>query len=167
MSSEDKIGTIDITDTGGGYSSDYYISDSDTISIGSIGAVGANAGVVTINPSMWTTTTTGTGGNTTWGIGNGGAGSVISTTNTGAGIGWVNPAANISLGDKFSIENPNDGSAPFIRYKDKKLPIDQLFSMVGAFKVMLIAVAKDEEFCNKHPEIRDLAYSYMLEELSK
>ena len=157
MDPKDKTSTITITDPSGGYSSDYYLDDS--ISIGAIGANNGGTGYVTIN-------TANNISNSVWSIGGGaGAGSVL--TSNGAGVGWVNPAANITLGDEFSIENPNNGGVPFIKYKDKKLPIDQLFSMVGAFKTMLTAVAKDDEFCERHPEIRDLAYAYMLEELSK
>lgn len=179
MNPEDEMKTISIDASSGGwdYPRDYLTSDGDTIDLSNIsdmdtisisgsnsmsGAYG-NAGHVTIN-------TTGTGGGaggvfTVSGIG-GGAGTVWTTNGTG-GFGWQSPPANIQVGQEFSIVNPSDGSAPFIQYKDKKLYIDQLFSMVGAFKTMLSAVAKDEEFCKKHPEIRDLAYAYMLEELGK
>jgi hypothetical protein len=47
------------------------------------------------------------------------------------------------------------------------MEIGQLFGMFNAFKVLLKSVAEDPDFCNKHPEIRDMAYGYLIEELKR
>jgi hypothetical protein len=47
------------------------------------------------------------------------------------------------------------------------MEIGQLFGMFNAFKTLLKSVADDPEFCAKHPEIRDMAYGYLVEELKR
>lgn len=73
---------------------------------------------------------------------------------------------SIQLGEDFSISAPEDGPAVF-RYKDQKMEIGQLFSMFNAFKTLLKNVADDKDFCERHPEIKDIAYGYLVEELKK
>jgi hypothetical protein len=113
------------------------------------------------------------------------AGYVYSTNGTGGygaippsiGIGTTgpytfNPAINetsIKIGDNFSIIGPRPGqSGPTkFKYKEQEIELGQLFGMFNAFKTLLKSVADDPEFCAKHPEIRDMAYGYLVEELKR
>ena len=83
-----------------------------------------------------------------------------------------NPAINetsIKIGDNFSIIGPGPGqSGPTkFKYKEQEIELGQLFGMFNAFKTLLKSVAEDPEFCAKHPEIRDMAYGYLVEELKR
>jgi hypothetical protein len=113
------------------------------------------------------------------------AGYVYTTNGTGGygavppsiGIGTTgpytfNPAPNetsIKIGDDFSIIGPGtEQSGPTkFKYKDQEIELGQLFGMFNAFKTLLKSVADDPEFCAKHPEIRDMAYGYLVEELKR
>lgn len=108
------------------------------------------------------------------GAGNGGfgaSGSVYTTNNTGS-YTFANPTwqipneSSIKLGEEFSIVAPQDGPAKMV-YKNQEMEIGQLFGMFNAFKTLLKSVADDPEFCAKHPEIRDMAYGYLVEELKR
>jgi hypothetical protein len=80
---------------------------------------------------------------------------------------WSGPnESSIKLGEDFSIVASPDNSAKMI-YKGQELEIGQLFGMFNAFKTLLKSVAEDSEFCAKHPEIRDMAYGYLIEELKR
>jgi hypothetical protein len=118
-------------------------------------------------------------------LGGAGSGYVYTTNGTGGygavppsiGIGTTgpytfNPAINetsIKIGDDFSITGPGPGqSGPTkFKYKDQEIELGQLFGMFNAFKTMLKSVADDPEFRAKHPEIRDMAYGYLIEELKR
>jgi len=83
-----------------------------------------------------------------------------------------NPAINetsIKIGDDFSIIGPcaHAGGPTKFKYKDQEIELGQLFGMFNAFKAMLKSVAQDPEFCAKHPEIRNMAYGYLVEELKR
>lgn len=88
--------------------------------------------------------------------------------NSGSGYSFTNPTTetSIKVGEEFSIVASHDSGAKLI-YKDQEMEIGQLFGMFNAFKVLLKSVAEDPDFCNKHPEIRDMAYGYLIEELKK
>lgn len=78
----------------------------------------------------------------------------------------VSSESSLNLGEDFSIVAPHNGPAKMV-YKDQELEIGQLFGMFNAFKTLLKSVAEDSEFCAKHPEIRDMAYGYLVEELKR
>lgn len=78
----------------------------------------------------------------------------------------VSSESSIKLGEDFSIVAPQDGPAKMV-YKDQQMEIGELFGMFNAFKTLLKSVAEDPEFCAKHPEIRDMAYGYLVEELKR
>ena len=140
-----------------------------------------------INDSMTIDTSMLSGSTITLGGAGGGAsaGYVYSTNGTGGygaippsiGIGTTgpytfNPAINetsIKIGDDFSIIGPGPGQhgPTKFKYKDQEVELGQLFGMFNAFKTMLKSVADDPEFCDKHPEIRDMAYGYLVEELKR
>jgi len=79
----------------------------------------------------------------------------------------VSSESSIKLGEDFSIIASNNGGPAKMVYKDQELEIGQLFGMFNAFKTLLKSVADDPEFCAKHPEIRDMAYGYLVEELKR
>lgn len=103
--------------------------------------------------------------------GAGASGSVYTANNTGS-YTFANPTfqmpneSSIKLGEEFSIVAPQDGPAKMV-YKNQEIEIGQLFGMFNAFKTLLKSVADDPEFCVKHPEIRDMAYGYLVEELKR
>ena len=157
---------------------------SNTITIISVNDYAENEyldSTMTIDTSMLS------GSTITLGSQGGGAGSgyVYTTNGTGGysavppsiGIGTTgpytfNPAINetsIKIGDDFSIIGPGPGhSGPTkFKYKDQEIELGQLFGMFNAFKTLLKSVADDTEFCAKHPEIRDMAYGYLIEELKR
>lgn len=72
----------------------------------------------------------------------------------------------LKIGEDFSITVP-EGGTPEMVYKDQVLKIEELIGMVNSFKILLKAVASDEDFCKKYPEIKDLAYGYLLEEFKR
>ena len=135
--------TLDIGSNMAAAATDYYISDSTSV------------GTITIPSGV--------------------SGQVLTTNNTGYTYNnWVSPnitfggndSSSIQVGEDFSIVAPKDGPASF-KYKDQEMEIGQLFSMFNAFKTLLKSVANDKEFCDRHPEIRDMAYGYLVEELKK
>lgn len=136
-SDTDTIVLDNITLNAAGAATDYYITD--TNSIGTI-----TLGSSTVNSGMWT---------------NGTTSSTISFAPTPS-------ESSIQVGEDVAISAPSDGPA-VLRYKDQEIEIGQLFSMFNAFKSLLKGVANDTEFCERHPEIRDMAYGYLIEELKK
>lgn len=125
-----------------GASPNYYVTDS--TNIGTI-TLGNNIGSGT---TMWTTTTTNT------------------ISPAPAPSFTFGNESSIQVGDDFAISAPADGPA-VLRYKDQEMEVGQLFSMFNAFKSLLKSVADDKDFCERHPEIRDMAYGYLVEELKK
>jgi hypothetical protein len=123
---------------------------------------------MTIDTSMLSGSTITLGGA---GVGSLASGSVYTTNNTGgytfAKPTWQMPnESSIKIGEEFSIVASHDGPAKMV-YKDQEIEIGQLFGMFNAFKTLLKSVADDPEFCAKHPEIRDMAYGYLVEELKR
>jgi hypothetical protein len=169
LDSGSTIDTISITSCGGGY---------DTIDIGNINIpdytyVDNSISTVTISGAGSSGAIGGAGSSGVWlgtGIGGGTGSSYISPNSWSNGNVTYNTSptmdSSIQLGEDFVIKAPK-GKSPVFSFKGQELSVENMFSMFGAFKTMLAAVAKDEEFCKKHPEIRDLAYGYMLEELKK
>ena len=101
--------------------------------------------------------------------GTGGYGAVPHPGTWGIGSNFHPTESHIKIGDDFSIIGPGTGqSGPTkFKYKDQEIELGQLFGMFNAFKTLLKSVADDPEFCAKHPEIRDMAYGYLVEELKR
>jgi hypothetical protein len=120
--------------------------------------------------SINTISTIGMNPNTTWTVGGLGP-----TGGTGAGnYGWTGnyqapTNTTISVGSDFSISGPTKGNdqAVTLKYKEKTLDVGEMFSMFAAFKGLLKVVAKDDEFCKRHPEVAELAQGFLLEELKR
>jgi hypothetical protein len=123
--------------------------------------------------SINTISTIGTQGmnpNTTWTVGGLGP-----TGGTGAGnYGWTGnyqapTNTTISVGSDFSISGPTKGNETpvILKYKEQTLDVGEMFSMFAAFKGLLKVVAKDDEFCKRHPEVAELAQGFLLEELKR
>lgn len=137
-------------------------TDTITLDIGSNMAAGSTEYYISDSTSIGTIT-----------IPSGGHGQVLTTNNTGYNT-WVSPnisfggndSSSIQVGEDFSIIAPKDGAVSF-KYKGQEMEVGQLFSMFNAFKTLLKSVADDKEFCDRHPEIRDMAYGYLVEELKK
>jgi hypothetical protein len=154
------------------------MSDTITISVNDYAENEYLDSTMTIDTSMLSGSTITLGG-----AGGGGAVSgYVYTTNSTGGYGAVpNPGAwaigsnfhpnesHIKIGDDFSIIGPGTGqSGPTkFKYKDQEIELGQLFGMFNAFKTLLKSVADDPEFCAKHPEIRDMSYGYLIEELKR
>ena len=97
----------------------------------------------------------------------GNVGQVYSINGNGASTwGPIPSDSSIKLGEDFEIVAPTDGPAKMV-HKGQELEIGQLFGMFNAFKSLLKVVAEDPAFCEKHPEIRDMAYSYLIEEIKR
>ena len=175
--------------------SDYYVnhttSESDVVITGGGGGggTGISYGWSTM-PSPVVMTTAGTAGSYLPGtITVGGTGSTTTTVNnsglTWGGAGWTGPTGtfgsgvgsnfqfptttSITVGPKFKITAPTDGNTGPVEIEcnGHKLDVGELVSMVSVFKVLLKTVATDKEFCERHPEITDMAHAYLLEELKR
>ena len=176
--------------------SDYYVnhttSDSDVVITGG-GGGGGGTGISygwSTMPSPVVMTTAGTAGSYLPGtITVGGTGSTTTTVNNSGliwgGAGWTGPTGtfgrgvgsnfqmpkttSITVGPKFKITAPTDGNTGPVEIEcnGHKLDVGELVSMVSVFKVLLKTVATDKEFCERHPEITDMAHAYLLEELKR
>lgn len=164
MNSSDTI-TISVND----YAENEYLDNTTTIDTSMLS--GSTISTITLGgaggagSSGYVYSTNGTGGYGAIPLPIGSNGVFI---NSGSGYSFTNPQTEtgIKLGEEFSIVAPKDGGAKLI-YKDQEMEIGQLFGMFNAFKTLLKSVAEDPEFCAKHPEIRDMAYGYLVEELKR
>lgn len=139
---------------------EYQINDSMTIDTsmlsGSISTITLSSSPGSAGSSGYVYATNGTGG----------YGAVPNPSNWAIGSQYQPNESSIKIGEEFSIVAPKDGPAKIV-HKDQEMEIGQLFGMFNAFKTLLKSVAEDPEFCAKHPEIRDMAYGYLVEELKR
>lgn len=124
-------------------------------------------GTITVGGTGSTTTTVNNSG-LIWG----GAGWTGPTGTFGRGVGsnfQMPKTTSITVGPKFKITAPTDGNTGPVEIEcnGHKLDVGELVSMVSVFKVLLKTVATDKEFCERHPEITDMAHAYLLEELKR
>lgn len=160
MSTANAVDSVTVTSVG----SDYSLDDTVTVNTNYMGASGGYVPGYGPTPQPISP-------NTGSPLSNSGMVYTIGTTTTNStGPMWTTLPnnASIKIGSEFEIVAPNDGSSPTVlKYKDQEIEVGQLFSMVNVFKVLLKSVANDSEFCERHPEIRDLAYQYLIEELKR
>lgn len=165
MSTANAVDSVTVTSVG----SDYSLDDTVTVNTNYMGTSGGYVPGYGTTPQVFVHPIS---PNTGSPLSNSGMVYTIGTTTTTNSTGpmWTTPTnnASIKIGSEFEIVAPNDGSGPTVlKYKDQEIEVGQLFSMVNVFKVLLKSVANDSEFCERHPEIRDLAYQYLIEELKR
>lgn len=165
MSTANAVDSVTVTSVG----SDYSLDDTVTVNTNCMGTSGGY--VPGYGPTPLPVASTTISPNTGSPLSNSGMVYTIGTTTTNStGPMWTTMPnnASIKIGSEFEIVAPNDGSGTTVlKYKDQEIEVGQLFSMVNVFKVLLKSVASDSEFCERHPEIRDLAYQYLIEELKR
>ena len=141
-----STGTVTITTGGAGASGVYYTAGGAgyTIGVGTGGGVGSTTTPYITSPG--------------------------SCGPTGSTFGWHTPkTTSINVGSKFKITGPSDGNDGPVKIEcgNRSVDIDDLISMASAFKMLLGTVATDKDFCEKHPEISEMAQAYLMEELRK
>jgi hypothetical protein len=160
MSTANAVDSVTVTSVG----SDYSLDDTVTVNTNYMGASGGYVSGYGPTPPVGKNITISS--NSIGSLSNSGQ-VYISGAN---GTAWVNQpnTASVKIGNDFEIVATSDGSGPTkLKYKDQEIEVGQLFSMVNVFKVLLKSVADDPKFCERHPEIRDLAYQYLIEELKR